>query len=210
MASILELSLISITDKCYILPSFKSNEDNSTPEKRYNPIEYPDISFEDAELALSMYAKCRNSTITHPNFPYRIQTINPPFITLKRIHKSNCPICHRVHEHENPYLTILGLEDRRVYFNCRRSKDVIYAGKLDQGLNQQNLDESISDWLDQAIGSELSTDKSFEPNDIDKLSNISSKLDNNDSFIEDKRIRRSFLRDALDKKKHKHSQIRIK
>ena len=50
---------------------------------------------------------------------------------LKRIKPSRCKICCRVHEHENPYLLIIG-DERKVYFQCRRAPEdrKLLLGKL--------------------------------------------------------------------------------
>jgi hypothetical protein len=66
----------------------------------------------------------------HAAFNYLRHTSR--FIILKRISQSYCEICERYHEHENPYLFIIG-EKRQIYFDCRRSngeKSKIYIGSL--------------------------------------------------------------------------------
>lgn len=48
------------------------------------------------------------------------QEIIGRMIPLKRKKKSYCKLCDRVHENENPFLTID--EDSNIYFHCRRTK----------------------------------------------------------------------------------------
>ena len=50
-------------------------------------------------------------------------------LTFRRKAASYCKNCNRVHEHENPFVTVVGLE-RNVYFYCRRGEQKEYLGKL--------------------------------------------------------------------------------
>jgi hypothetical protein len=52
-------------------------------------------------------------------------------ILLKRHFASMCRTCNRVHEHENPFLLIIG-EERDVYLDCRRNVQgkKLFVGKL--------------------------------------------------------------------------------
>ena len=51
-------------------------------------------------------------------------------LTFRRKHASYCENCKRVHENENPFVTVVGLE-RNVYFHCRR------------GENKENLGNTV-------------------------------------------------------------------
>jgi hypothetical protein len=52
-------------------------------------------------------------------------------IMLKRRFASMCRTCNRIHEHENPFLLIIG-EERDVYLDCRRNAQgkKLFVGKL--------------------------------------------------------------------------------
>lgn len=197
----LELSLISFTVNCVVLPSFLSLDDKPKLRTTFEEVE---VTLEDAKSALRLYAESRKTSVSHPAFPYRLGPVQGSFVTLKRIRHSNCPICNRIHEHENPFLTVVG-PDKTVSFNCRRSTKAIYVGTL------VKMNDIVNDWLDAAIETAKAS-----PRDFWKYSHHSpyqTSLSESDEMartpmrpsspVEDKKMRRSFLRDALKTKKHK-------
>ena len=113
----LEESLITFTAGCQILPLFVKSE---VIKKKKTYTEVEDISNEIANDAINLIASVAGTTISDERFPYRFKGISGPIVMLERIKPSMCRICHRIHEHENPFLLIVG-EERNVYFNCRRS-----------------------------------------------------------------------------------------
>jgi hypothetical protein len=125
----LEESLISFTHGCYGLPIFISPETSSSSHQETK--EYEDISKETAILALKLLGEKGKIDISHPYFPYKLGAITGGIVGLKRVRPSMCQICHRIHEHENPYLTVVG-EERSVYFYCRRShnNENLWVGNL--------------------------------------------------------------------------------
>lgn len=110
----LEESLISNTQGCAILPNLLST---SPHRRKFGKID--DVSDEVAQKALEECARFAKISVTDPQFPYRISAIRGAVIILKRIKPSFCPICSRIHEHENPYLFIH--PSGTVFFHCRRA-----------------------------------------------------------------------------------------
>jgi len=121
---------------CNILPIFKTEDDT----KNYTIIE-ENVSKDDAKNAFKKLAEKANVTPDDIRFPYRISGINGPIIMLKRTRPSKCKICNRVHEHENPYLIIVG-EEKSVYFHCRRAATgkKLFIGKLNEKIKDDKFD----------------------------------------------------------------------
>jgi len=109
----LESSLVSNTSTCFLLPSFFEESD-----ARPDNIEYKDITQEQADHAIKLLAELMGVTPDDPRFPYRLLDLKGGIIVLKRLRPSNCRICSRVHEAENPFLFVI---DGAVYFHCRRA-----------------------------------------------------------------------------------------
>lgn len=61
-------------------------------------------------------------------YEFSIRDIKGNMIILNRESPSNCPICHRVHEHEHPYVVIT---TSNVYFSCRRNQKWLNLGHPD-------------------------------------------------------------------------------
>ena len=121
----LEESLITFTGNCSFLPTFQPKE----KEKIYEDCE--EVVLDEARSALELVASKENTKTDSSSFPYIIEDINGPIVELKRVRPSFCQICSRVHEHQNPYLLIIG-EEKAVYFHCRRAdrNKKLYLGKL--------------------------------------------------------------------------------
>lgn len=88
------------------------------------------------EEALRLCHKVAGLEYGDPRFPYSYLKIiedngESSIILLKRRFASMCRTCHRIHEHENPFLLIVGLE-RDIYLDCRRNQynKKFYIGKL--------------------------------------------------------------------------------
>jgi hypothetical protein len=109
----LEASIVGFTGNCKFLPVFVLDE----PVKEY--VDCDDVETKDAIAAIQLVASAGKISVHDSRFPYKFAGINGPVIMLKRIRPSKCKICQRVHEHENPYLLIMG-EEKNVYFFCRR------------------------------------------------------------------------------------------
>lgn len=114
-----EESLIGITRNCQLLPPLIT----ATPTRVYEASE--DLLPETVHSALRVMNGQGDS-------PYRYIGTRGAFILLRRIRPEMCPLCHRIHEHENPFLSVKELADgRHIYFHCRRAD----AGqKFDMGV----------------------------------------------------------------------------
>jgi hypothetical protein len=128
---LLENSLITMTSVCTILPNLikeepkmfsTSGHTGDSSDSFYNPLTPTDI-----REALALCYKFAGLEFGDPKFPYSyLKTMESgeasALILLKRHRASNCAICKRVHENENPYLIIAG-DNRDVYLDCRRNAD---------------------------------------------------------------------------------------
>jgi hypothetical protein len=160
----LEEGLISFTPGCQILPLF------ITPEiikAKTTYVESEDIPKELAIESIHLLASMAGIKVTDDKFPYKFDGINGSVVMLKRIKKSMCRICCRVHENENPYLFIIG-EERDVYFHCRRAppNEKLFVGKL--GKDKINVDEIFDDSLKLPVMTKMS-DSPELPNSIPKI-----------------------------------------
>lgn len=139
-------SMISFTSGCVFLPSL-------VPPKPINQNylgELPDLDGNIVEHCLNMLrekmASCSftitdrygHDIIIRPTCPFGIKEVCGHLILLKRNAPSHCPICRKSepHEHENPYLFIVG---GKVYWDCRRSPDD--AKKFFVGYLAMSIDE---------------------------------------------------------------------
>jgi hypothetical protein len=135
---LLGATLLTNVADCSVLPSFKPPEPVKTIV--VTPLEPgQELVMNDyiAHRALELVAIAAGMPLEHPAFPYDLSKWTEPegdscVIMLKRRMPSLCRICLRIHENENPYLTISG-ENRNVYFDCRRREDnvpMLYLGRL--------------------------------------------------------------------------------
>lgn len=107
-------SLVTNTNSCRIL--------------EYKPIEkkiWDDTGeLTDAEISII----CKLDFISDDTF--LVQEPKGRLIPLKRLKPSFCIVCQRIHENENPYLT-LSPDSTKIYFHCRRidnDKQVVWEG----------------------------------------------------------------------------------
>jgi hypothetical protein len=133
-----ESSLISNTFQCKLLPviiEYKSN---------FNIV---DINLKDDEI--SQIIKFVSQAIKP--FVFSLAEFKNNILVLRRLSPSNCIICNRVHEHENPYISIKEMDPYiSIYFNCRRSEGSCFIGNIiiDNKDNLSNINyvpESIPD-----------------------------------------------------------------
>lgn len=111
----LESTLIQFTERCRDFPLFEGVIiDVARPVQQ----ESEEISLKIAEEMLDMVAEKAGISRSSYKFPYVIQGIKGSMVLLKRLKGSRCPICQRLHEHENPFLFI---SKGSVYFHCRRA-----------------------------------------------------------------------------------------
>lgn len=132
----LESSIVGYTGNCRFLPAFEPKSDQI---KHYDK-EIDDVTPAEANQAINLIGKAGNINIHDSRFPYKFLGINGPIVMLKRTKPSKCKICERVHEHENPYLVVVG-EEKSVYFHCRRSPNGknLFLGKLAPSLEDSTF-----------------------------------------------------------------------
>jgi hypothetical protein len=107
-------TIVTNTSYCKMVPGLTP----LVPKKAF--ISGDELTAIEAEECLNLCAKVGNcSDIEDPLFPYQIKEVRGSMILLQRTRPSECRICKRIHENENPYLTVSG-SDRNIYFHCRR------------------------------------------------------------------------------------------
>lgn len=109
---LLAKSLVTFVSDCVDLPCWLEAVTYGLRYRSYD--EENDISEETAQRALRLL-----DTVLGVN-AFDIADIKGALIVLKRKAASICPLCQRVHEHENPYLRVNG---GCVYWHCRRAPD---------------------------------------------------------------------------------------
>jgi len=150
-------SLVGFTSLCKLLPNYKPLIDKKVYESE-------EISQRQAEEAFKMLeGDCRYFVIKDVT----------SIIMLKRLKPSYCKICEKIHDAENPFLTIY---KDKVYFFCRRNLQgkKLYLGNLITGKDE----EQIEDGQDQ----EGEEDLGLPPSDI----NLDDFEDVNGDTKEDK------------------------
>lgn len=107
-----ERSFISLTENCFPIPKLTKKDPNHIPSEKINE-EVSDYAY---RLFCSVYGNV-----------FKFSGMVSNFILLKRTEASGCPICDRVHEHENAFLVIKkhpeqnGMSRHEIFFNCRRT-----------------------------------------------------------------------------------------
>jgi len=151
---LIEASLITQTSGSILMPSLLEEKDESflaesaakAARKEYAEFFEP-LTSENIKEALTLCHKVAGMEYGDPRFPYGYMRIiedngESSIILLKRRFASMCRSCNRVHEHENPFLLIIGLE-RDIYLDCRRNErgKKFYIGKL--GPSEKAMKEII-------------------------------------------------------------------
>ena len=141
---LLEASLISYTNNCKLLtnllPEVEAKKGNLNWDR-----ESDDLHHETVKVAFNLLGKRSGVSVTIPGFPYEVRDVIGTLILLKRKYPSNCQICHRIHEHENPYLLVVTDDNkiRHVYFDCRRADGhKLYLGILPEEHNGTYLPDA--------------------------------------------------------------------
>lgn len=78
------------------------------------------VDSEIVQACMAALAKRAGFNIGDPMFPYQYRSMKDNMIFLERTIPSNCQICKRAHEKENPYLFLYG-KYQSLYFVCRRA-----------------------------------------------------------------------------------------
>lgn len=154
----LEASLLTVTNNCIPMPTYIKEEDNQRLSNYSSDVFIP-ITKDTARSAVTLLAEQGGITPQDPKFPYRLSAISESFVILKRRRPSICRICNRVHEHENPYLLVVG-EKKSVYFCCRRNPKKWFLGNLE---NDASLSASNSEYCSDDNNDKTSPIKSTSP-----------------------------------------------
>lgn len=114
--------LLGNVSTCSYLPSFLADKPSRFQDNELSTIDKPTV---EGALHLFRIGYENSGVFTYLSY-------EKCFIKLKRHRSSFCNICQRSHQHENPYLYVMG-KYRHVYFDCRRSgpdKPKLYLGML--------------------------------------------------------------------------------
>ena len=176
----LEASIVGFTGNCKYLPAFEPRPDKI---KHYTDLE--DVTVDDATQALNLVGAAGKISIHDPRFPYSFMGINGPIVMLKRTKPSRCKICNRIHEHENPYLIVIG-EEKSVYFHCRRAPEgkKLFLGKLNPDKSGSSDKEGSSDNAEELKPEEQKVNQvkiNWTKNVIDRVQRLARADNNKDS-----------------------------
>jgi hypothetical protein len=130
------LSLISHTNESILLPEYSA-------KKERNNIEIIGTANEgDVEDILDIFYGHKD--FSYDDFVYlnTIENNGNLIITFRRQNATYCSDCKRIHDNENPFLIVKGIE-RNIYYHCRRKEG---QGKLLASLGQYKIpDIDIND-----------------------------------------------------------------
>jgi hypothetical protein len=104
ITKVISASLITNTSYCSHLPSFHFEE----PVRRYDSHE---LASDDVKGIFSLLPDSSS---------FKVHSVLGSMILLKRLCPSHCPICLRVHENTDPFITVNSKRD--VTLHCRRSE----------------------------------------------------------------------------------------
>lgn len=140
---LLEASLVSYVPCCRYLPNLLPVE--ATTKTVASSEDQEDLSPKTVEVAFNMIAKKAGVSINDPRFPYEVKGVIGTLILLKRLRPSNCQICCRIHEQENPFLLVITDDNgiRHVYLDCRRSEQYADGKKLYLGVLPEEYNGSF-------------------------------------------------------------------
>jgi hypothetical protein len=184
---LLESSLITQTHSCQILPSLKDpEEEQKLIEKKTRLLEngliFNPLTPEEIREAMNLCYIKAGLEYGDPRFPYVYKEIvedndESSMLLLKRRFASFCRACNRAHEHENPFLLVIG-QDRDIYLDCRRNdnKKKTYIGRL--GLKPGTI--RIGEEIPEPVSGQIIENFSIEPPKEEFLTPLSQKLDVNE------------------------------
>jgi len=127
------------------------------------------------DLLINYFTQINNKRLTHiDQLPFRIEGNKDNMILLRRTRPSLCLLCNRVHEHQNPYLIVHGINGG-VYYNCRRNEnnESLFLGYLDP-YNTSEIEIEFQKDDDKEEDQIISVQNLEQPqeNIFDKLKNI--------------------------------------
>jgi len=191
-----KISLVSWISECEYLPCFQDESQRERYITQRIDMDYGDLSDASVEEAIQIMNKKRK--MEGSKFPFAVREVRGNVISLRRLRPSWCYICERTHEHENPYLLIMGKD---VYFYCRRAGSKGYLlGTLTESSPTPNskLLELASD--DEDDGMVLCLGNYQPPEEKKKspillVSKYSSAQPNQDGIVEKEKDVLEILRD---------------
>lgn len=139
----LRFSLVQFDlDDCRFLPQMV------LPKKQIRATE--DLTEAEISLALQVCAKYgKFSSAEDKDFPYEFRDSVGRVINLRRKRATKCPMCLRVHEHENPFLLVSKNDPSAlkldVYFSCRRCEtmNLLKIGSIRKKQQQEETEEPL-------------------------------------------------------------------
>jgi hypothetical protein len=127
-------------DDCNFLPHI------ALPKKQIRATE--DLTEAEISLALQICAKYgKFSSAEDKDFPYEFRDSVGRVINLRRKRPTKCPMCLRVHDHENPFLLVskndASEKKMDVHFSCRRCEtmNLLKIGSIRKRQQQDEEDE---------------------------------------------------------------------
>ena len=130
------ISLITYTTDCTILREYDVKEN-----KRKSQI-VGTASEGDIDDVLDLFYTDKNFSYDDFTFLSVLENNGNLIVTMRRQNPSYCPACKRIHENENPFLLVKGIERKVIYYCRRNNQDKYLLGEL----GQYHLPEvSISD-----------------------------------------------------------------
>lgn len=141
---ILSTSLITNVINCEEMPAFleRDNEGILLSKKKKFFGDTANLNSKIIRLALELIGRNIGIPLHDRSFPFRFKEVDGALIMLKRVRRSFCSACDRIHQNENPFMFIFG-EDNKVYFNCRRCNVNQYMGNL--GIKTSNTNDIYSE-----------------------------------------------------------------
>ena len=150
---LLQISLISNTAGCQYLNGFEEDKKiNKVLEKGFS-------STSDLEDILNIFYSIFSADV----FEYHSLVDNDGnlLITFRRISPSYCQDCNRIHENENPFITVNGIY-RNIYYYCRRKEgEEEKSGKYIGSLGPEIIPELSLEEIPRIINKVENDDEEF-------------------------------------------------
>jgi len=135
------ISLVSKTSTCTLLNEYNYKE------KKKDFISLGTANTSDVDTILDVFYRHETYKFTYDDFVHlnTIEKNGNLILTFRRQNPTYCSWCKRVHENENPFLVVRGIE-REIYYYCRRSDNKGFLlGKLGQYHLTEEEQISIND-----------------------------------------------------------------
>lgn len=168
---ILQESLVSQISGCMYLPTF-------IPLFRSN---FEDISNKD-NLEQGLIEKClllMKEKLSE--CPFEFREIRGHLIVLKRLRANRCPICSKIHEHENPIMYIF---NQKLYWDCRRRQMYNNFPPLFLGHIEIKVEETVEEFIDNDIKNDfMFGNYKIEIEENNRVTNISCEQKSHECYV---------------------------